>query len=424
MKLFAITIISIYAILNSMAVFATTDETLDYQASEALNIEDCSINVDYDDDGLSGCADPDCAGEERCKNFQQPETPQIPYIVPQLNIPIPNLQFSQISTEGGKINVPFLAEYIAAVFQWMLGAGTIFAIVMIMIGGVQWIIGSGTGEIKQAQHRISQAVIGLVLLFGSWVLLNTVNPKLTILSPIKIQQVDPIQYVIDSGESDETGIGASTEELASIGIDCPGSGGDVKTIAMQFKGKTTYRLGAKGQKPPYADTKTCDNGPCKDYCPEGTVCLDCSGFAAVVAKCAGLPSRRESGNSITIFDGAEKITTTSCTSTTVTTESGVKTLRPGDYFGLWQTDYPEKEGMGHIWIYIGDGKVIDSHGGKRASGDAIGIYDLTNICGQYPSIRYVPAPASSGPVDADTDGIPQGEDCNDNDPLNFDFPCA
>ncbi len=106
-----------------------------------------------------------------------------PFPPPRLNIPIPNLpQFSEIpppQTAGGDIVVPWLGQYFAAAYQYFVGVGVIIAIILIMIGGIQWLTAGGSAErLGSAKKRIGNAVAGLSIALGSYLILYTINPDI------------------------------------------------------------------------------------------------------------------------------------------------------------------------------------------------------------------------------------------------------
>jgi 3D (Asp-Asp-Asp) domain-containing protein len=113
-----------------------------------------------------------------------------PDLTPRLQIPIPTLpQFSKILFEEKKniISINWIAEYLVAIYKLGQIFGTIIAIAMIMMAGFMWLTSGGNqAMIGQAKDHISSAVIGLALLFGSYVILTTVNPALVRFSPIQI----------------------------------------------------------------------------------------------------------------------------------------------------------------------------------------------------------------------------------------------
>ena len=87
-------------------------------------------------------------------------------------------QFFGVSPEGGG-----LVNYINYIFNAALGIGGILAFVMIVVGGVKLMVSGGNpSKISDAKDQITSAIIGLLLLLGSWLILNTINPQLTVLT--------------------------------------------------------------------------------------------------------------------------------------------------------------------------------------------------------------------------------------------------
>ncbi|MDP2734944.1 MAG: NlpC/P60 family protein, partial [bacterium] len=217
------------------------------------------------------------------------------------------------------------------------------------------------------------------------IILFTGNPKLSVFQPLRLMYIDPIQYISASGDQGGN-LTVSQETFKQLNIQCPGQG-DVSAIARSFENNVSYRLGGKGQAPPYtADTKDCGGQPCKDFCPEGTVCLDCSGFVATVAQCAGLASRNESSGTAGIFASAPAIE--SCKGEQITTANGTVTLTPGDLLGFKPGDYAKSPSFGHVWMYIGNGEVINSTGSGRGKGSAVKIQKLSWACDNFP-LKFV-----------------------------------
>lgn len=126
------------------------------------------------------------------------ETPFVP-IEPKLQINIPTLQFSKITKEGQYINVPYLADYIAGVYKYAVSIVSIIAIIMIMVGGLRWLTAGGNASaIGSAKETISGAVIGLILLLGSYTVLYTINPNLVNFKALNIQLIKPDPLDISS----------------------------------------------------------------------------------------------------------------------------------------------------------------------------------------------------------------------------------
>ena len=76
-------------------------------------------------------------------------------------------------------SAPSLYTYLRAVFLTGIGLAGVLAVLMIVIGGIQY-IGSGmspSGK-EDAKERITNAIMGLLLALLSWIILNTINPTL------------------------------------------------------------------------------------------------------------------------------------------------------------------------------------------------------------------------------------------------------
>ncbi len=72
-----------------------------------------------------------------------------------------------------------IGGYINAFYQWILGAAALFAVIMMMVGAIQYMMSGGSSSgVGEAKKRIFGALIGLVILLGAYVMLNTVNPQL------------------------------------------------------------------------------------------------------------------------------------------------------------------------------------------------------------------------------------------------------
>lgn len=125
---------------------------------------------------------------------------------PNLAVTIPGLSFSQILNNNGVLTVNFIGEYIGAVYRYALGAAAIFAIIMIMIGGVQYMLGGANPEmVGQAKSRMTNAVTGLILILSAYVILYTVNPSLTSFKALQISSVPTIDFSAISGADEGKG---------------------------------------------------------------------------------------------------------------------------------------------------------------------------------------------------------------------------
>lgn len=114
------------------------------------------------------------------------------FITPILSVDIPGVSFSQIIETNGKLSINFIGEYVTGVYKYLLGVSTIVAIVFVMVGGFQYVLAAGRGDVGEAKKRITNAITGLVLLMSVYLILYTVNPNLVFFGPLKI---DPVPFV-------------------------------------------------------------------------------------------------------------------------------------------------------------------------------------------------------------------------------------
>lgn len=85
-----------------------------------------------------------------------------------------------------------LTQYIPAVYNYLVAIVSIVAIIMIMVGGLRYLTAGGNpSAITSAKETILGAVIGLFLTFGSYVILQTINPALVTLSLPPVKMVAP-----------------------------------------------------------------------------------------------------------------------------------------------------------------------------------------------------------------------------------------
>jgi len=93
----------------------------------------------------------------------------------------------QVPIPGGPSNIDFtnnkstkpIADYIRVIYKYAIGIVGILATVVMMIGGIMWIMSGGSPErAGEAKAYISASLTGLVLTLASYLILATVNPAL------------------------------------------------------------------------------------------------------------------------------------------------------------------------------------------------------------------------------------------------------
>ncbi len=68
---------------------------------------------------------------------------------------------------------------ISQIYIWSLGVAGLLALLMTVVGGYSYMTAAGNAERAQkGTEMIWASIIGLALLFGAYLLLNTINPNL------------------------------------------------------------------------------------------------------------------------------------------------------------------------------------------------------------------------------------------------------
>lgn len=119
------------------------------------------------------------------------------FVIPTLNVQIPGLTFSKPVLTSKGIESSFLGSYLTAMYRYLIGISITIAIVMVMIGGFQYVLSAGGADAGKAKTRITNATVGLVLLLCVYLILYTTNPQLTILNTIALQNV-PVSPLISA----------------------------------------------------------------------------------------------------------------------------------------------------------------------------------------------------------------------------------
>lgn len=121
------------------------------------------------------------------------------YKKPELQIDIPNVVFSKVTSKTSgdvtTITVPFLAEYIGGLYNYLILTAGVIAAVMSVMGGFQYLTAGGdAGKVKAAKERITNAIAGVILTLGAYTILNTVSPTFIKLKGLQINTVKLIPF--------------------------------------------------------------------------------------------------------------------------------------------------------------------------------------------------------------------------------------
>lgn len=129
--------------------------------------------------------------------------------------PLPGFSQGQSSDLGG---------FLRSLFTLLIVIAGILAFIMIVIGAITYATADAISGKSSGKEMIQDAILGLVLALGAWIILNTINPNLASNLGITIPSV----YIIPEAEP-ETGIG---------------TGGVGETITLNVAGGGTTTLAA------------------------------------------------------------------------------------------------------------------------------------------------------------------------------------
>ncbi len=158
-----------------------------------------------------------------------PPTPPPKYeyepVYPSLQIPIPGIpsltEFAKVEIRGEPgeryVYIPWVGQYISAIYNWAMGIVGVLAVVMIIWGGVIYLTAGGSPErISTAKSYITSAIAGLILAFGSYLLLYTINPDLVKFAALKIRVIEKEEYLLAEEDIEEQAKTLERVDLVSI----------------------------------------------------------------------------------------------------------------------------------------------------------------------------------------------------------------
>lgn len=233
-----------------------------------------------------------------------------------------------------------LSTYLNIIIKILIGIAAVLAVIMIVMGGIEYMTSDFVSSKEEGKKRITNAIIGLLIALGAYLILYTVNPNLLKTIDVSDEKELPATAIVDfEGAPEGTGTFSpiSKKALQELKVECPGSGGiqSLPSIAKSFRGKVTYNNDKRG---------TIDNS-------SKTIYLDCSSFVAQVYSCAGLSNPTGGiGNTSGIF----------AYSSPIQNPPDISTLKVGDLVGWTKDDYKTK--YGHVMMYMGGGEFIHTPG--------------------------------------------------------------
>lgn len=68
-----------------------------------------------------------------------------------------------------------ICEGMSIVTDWIIGIAAGIALILLVMGGVQYMTSGGDKvAVENSRGRITAAVVGLVIVFGAWLVINTI----------------------------------------------------------------------------------------------------------------------------------------------------------------------------------------------------------------------------------------------------------
>ncbi|MEI6529556.1 MAG: hypothetical protein WCN88_04130 [Candidatus Falkowbacteria bacterium] len=115
---------------------------------------------------------------------------------PDFLVSIPGMKaLSTVNCEPGSnggyfCEIPWLGEYVVGLYSYALSIAGILAAIMLMAGGLIWLISAGdASKITQAKEIIIGSITGLIILAASFIILLQINPDLIKMKSIAVNGI-------------------------------------------------------------------------------------------------------------------------------------------------------------------------------------------------------------------------------------------
>jgi len=123
-------------------------------------------------------------------------------VVPDLIVPIPGLKFITNSSitdcgDGKCLDIPLLAQYISTFFKYTLGVALIASAIIIIYGGMLYLLGSTGVQVQDAKQKIVDALVGFSIFIGAYVILSNVNPNLIAPATLRVPCIKGDPFVLN-----------------------------------------------------------------------------------------------------------------------------------------------------------------------------------------------------------------------------------
>lgn len=113
---------------------------------------------------------------------------------PVIALAAPAAAFAQVLVPTELSKTPNLINVIQAIIRFVLIFAFVVAFVMLLIGGIRWIMAGGDEKaVEKARNTITAALIGLVIILVAYAIIRVVESffGLTILGSVSVPTVAP-----------------------------------------------------------------------------------------------------------------------------------------------------------------------------------------------------------------------------------------
>ena len=134
-----------------------------------------------------------------------------------------------------------IGDYFNTIFLIAIGLCGALAVIMIVIGGIQYMGDESIFGKTEAKNKITSAILGLLIALGAYALLNTINPDLLGKGGVHIKQVSA--EIVDLPDAGDSTVDPKCKEGgATYSTTTPVSSGVVSAIAKLKAGYSIKEL--------------------------------------------------------------------------------------------------------------------------------------------------------------------------------------
>lgn len=163
----------------------------------------------------------------------------------------------EAGTLPGKVCGQNLNTFIAWLYYLFVGIAGLAAFIMIIWGGIQWLTsGAIPSQAGEARDKLRNAILGLLLILASFLIIQTINPQLTILNQPGLESLTgSIPVLTEKGPGGASGGGGdfptTTAKLPATGADDDGI-----YLCKEFECACASAVCVKGTDPAVSDPST------------------------------------------------------------------------------------------------------------------------------------------------------------------------